>query len=111
MLTCGQVHDFDIAIGKSRMMDAVKVSLQLLEICLPGNGIDFHRCQFMAKKGGAVSLLYASFQGQHILIELLQVLIGHIHDRLIHERIQVNVLRCHENHALNGFNIVNITGE
>lgn len=34
------------------MIDAVQVSLPPLEVCLPGDGVDFHRCQFMAKKGG-----------------------------------------------------------
>jgi hypothetical protein len=55
MLTCGQVYDLDIAIGKSRMMDAVKVSLPIFEVCFPGDGIDFHKSSLWRKSGKSQS--------------------------------------------------------
>ena len=40
------------------------------------------------------------FQRQHILVKLPQMFVGHVKNWLIHERIQMDVLRRHEDDAL-----------
>jgi len=55
--------------------------------------------------------LYTSFQRQYVFIQLPQMLIRHIQDRLIHERIQVNVLWRHEDNAFNDVDVANISTE
>ena len=39
-------------------------------------------------------------QGKYFTVELTQMRVGHVQDWLVHEGIQVDVLRCHEQYAL-----------
>ena len=42
---------------------------------------------------------YGSYQCENIAVQLSQMIVGHIQNRLIHEGVQVDVLRCHQGYT------------
>ena len=47
----------------------------------------------------------------HVGIEPLQVVVGHVHNRLVHERVHMDVLGRHQRHPIQPFDSCDFAGE